>query len=523
MTISVSQRLSGLLDAGESNLLVGGFIGLEKESLRVSPEWTIACTSHPAALGSALANRYITTDYSEALLELITPPLSSGGEALGFLDDAHKFVYARLESELLWATSMPCLLQGAEHIPIAQYGSSNAGVMKTVYRRGLGHRYGRAMQVIAGVHFNYSPPSTLWQLLHKLEGGASDLRSFMDERYFGLIRNLQRYGWLIPYLFGASPAVCKSFLGGAETTLQEFDDTTYYEPFATSLRMGDIGYTNRQEHGVGVNVSYDNLDAYIAGLTHAIETPCPRWQQLGVVVDGEYQQLNGNILQIENEYYSTVRPKQLVERMEKPIRALQHRGVQYIELRSLDLDVFHPLGISREQVDFLEALMLFCLLQESPPISSQEMDDIDRNLEQVAHRGRDPELQLLRRGEGVPLATWAAEICVGMEDICLQLDRSRQQADYSSSLARQLELIRAPELTPSARMLAAMRERGEGFCQFAQRMSLQHRNHFEGLKLDASREQLFTNEAERSRQRQLEMEESDELPFEQFLQDYFAQ
>ncbi len=523
MSNSVAQHLSRLLDAGGSNLLAGGSIGLEKESLRVSPQWAIASTPHPLALGSALTNRYITTDYSEALLELITPPFDNRGQGLEFLCDAHKFVYAQLESELLWATSMPCLLQGAEHIPIAQYGSSNAGVMKTVYRRGLGYRYGRAMQVIAGVHFNYSVPSGLWHLLHKLEGSSSDLRSFMDERYFGLIRNLQRYGWLIPYLFGASPAVCKSFLGGAETTLDEFDANTYYEPFATSLRMGDVGYTNRQEQGVGVKVSYDNLDAYIASLTHAIETPCPNWQQLGVVVDGSYRQLNGNILQIENEYYSSVRPKQLVERMEKPTRALQRRGVRYVELRSLDINVFHPLGICQEQVDFLEAFMLFCLLQDSPSISGREQEDIDRNLEYVAHRGRDPELHLLRQGEEIPLATWAEEICTGMQGICEELDRAGQRVDYSASLAQQLELVHAPELTPSARILSIMRERGEGFSQFAQRMSQQHYSYFEGLKLDAPKQRMFTEEAERSRQQQRKMEESDEPPFAQFLQDYFAQ
>ncbi len=511
-------NLPRLLAAGGADFLSGGSIGLEKESLRVSPKGVIASTLHPASLGAALTNRYITTDYSEALTELITPPFNSGGEALEFLRDAHTFVYTQLGSELLWAASMPCLLKGAEHIPIAQYGSSNAGIMKSVYRRGLGHRYGKAMQVIAGVHFNYSLPERLWQLLHRLEGSSPDLRTFMDERYLGLVRNLQRYGWLVPYLFGASPALCKSFLGGAESTLEEFDQYTYYEPFATSLRMGDIGYTNRQEQGVGIKACYDTLDAYISSLTHAIETPCPQWQQLGVVVDGRYQQLNGNILQIENEYYSTVRPKQLVERMEKPTIALQRRGVRYVELRSLDLNLFHPLGISQEQVYFLEAFMLFALLQDSPPISSQEHKEIDDNLEWVAHRGRDPELRLLQRGEAIPLATWAEEICSGMEPICTLLGES-----YSISLKQQLKLIRDPDLTPSARILAAMSEQDEGFFQFAQRMSQQHQSYFAELELDAKREQLFSDEAERSRQRQLDLEAVDEQPFEKFLQEYFAQ
>ncbi|MBA1330237.1 glutamate--cysteine ligase, partial [Candidatus Endoriftia persephone str. Guaymas] len=175
----------------------------------------IAQSAHPEALGAPLTHPYITTDYSEALTEFITPPLQQRDAVLEFLRDAQKFVYDRLEGdEILWATSMPCVVEGGCTIPIARYGSSNAGLMKTVYRRGLGHRYGRVMQVIAGVHFNYSLPEAFWPGYQTLEGGKGDLQGFISEAYFGLIRNLQRFGWLVPYLFGASPAICKSFLGG---------------------------------------------------------------------------------------------------------------------------------------------------------------------------------------------------------------------------------------------------------------------------------------------------------------------
>ncbi len=520
---TVDKRLARLVAEGGSSLLRGGTIGLEKESLRVAPDGGIAQTPHPAVLGAALTHPAITTDYSEALLELITPPFGHLSQALDSLRDSHKFVYDNLEDELLWATSMPCVLAGGENIPIARYGHSNEGMMKTVYRRGLGHRYGRVMQVIAGVHFNYSVAETFWPLLQSLVQNRQSLRQFIDASYMGLIRNLQRYGWIIPYLFGASPAVCKSFLGGRATSLSEFDDTTYYEPYATSLRLGDIGYTNSKEKGVGIKASYDSLESYIASLTRAIETPCPVWQEIGVVVNGRYEQLNANILQIENEYYSTVRPKQVLRGLEKPVLALKRRGVRYIELRSLDIDAFHPMGVSEEQLHFLEAFMLFCLLQDSPPVNLQEQREIDQNLGGVAHRGRDPSLYLLHQGREIHLRTWAGELLQGMEGICDLLDQGEPDQAYRTSLQRQQAKVADPDLTPSARMLQAMRDRGEGFFHFAQHLSRQHQDYFRGISPDSGREARFREQARLSLERQAEMEAREQQPFDQFLQAYFAQ
>ncbi|MCG8426389.1 MAG: glutamate--cysteine ligase, partial [Chromatiales bacterium] len=230
-----------MADCGDTSAVTDALTGVEKECLRVSPDGSIAPSPHPQSLGSALTHPYITTDYSEALIEFITPPFVDSADALSFLCDTQKFVYQNLGPETLWATSMPCVLEGGANIPLAQYGSSNAGTMKTVYRRGLGHRYGRVMQVIAGVHFNFSFNTALWPIYQELLGDQQPSRAFIDASYMGLTRNLQRYGWLIPYLFGASPAVCKSFLAGKPTRLESFDESTYYEPYATSLRMGDIG------------------------------------------------------------------------------------------------------------------------------------------------------------------------------------------------------------------------------------------------------------------------------------------
>ncbi|MEJ2692165.1 MAG: glutamate--cysteine ligase [Candidatus Thiodiazotropha sp.] len=520
---TLENRLSRLRQTGQAGLLKGGLIGIEKEGLRVSPTGGISQRSHPVALGSPLTNRYITTDYSEALTEIITPPSGDRTEPLRFLFGAHHFVYRHLGDEIFWATSMPCVVEGDEHIPIAEYGSSNAGVMKTVYRRGLGHRYGRVMQVIAGVHFNYSLPFGFWEPYQQLEGDKRPAREFISEVYFGMLRNLQRFGWLTPYLFGASPAVCKSFLGGRPTRLQAFDEFTYYEPYATSLRMGDIGYQNTKEEGTGIKACYDCLDAYVETLSCAIETPCPIYQAIGVKVDGRYEQLNANILQIENEYYSTVRPKQIPEMMEKPVHALKRRGVRYLELRSLDVNPFHPMGIAEEQLFFIEALMLLSLLHESPSIGVAEQKAIDWNELAAAHQGRDPRLKLKRGGGEIGLRDWGLELCDVMQPICELLDEELAEKPYQASLDQQRGRFADAARTPSARMLAEMRDRGESFFDFAQRMSKQHQRYFLRQGEGYEDQHLLQQEAADSWRRQREIEAADRVSFDEFLSQYFAQ
>src|SRR6187549_3377834 len=184
------QTLAALINSGEPQIIQGGRKGVEKESLRVTPDGRIALTPHPRALGSALTNEHITTDYSEALIELVTPTFTTSWELIQYLLDLHQFVYQHLGDELLWATSMPCAVErGDEGIPIAQFGSSNVAQMKTVYRKGLGLRYGRMMQAISGVHFNYSFPMPFWPVLAATLQAPRDDQDFISSQYFGLLRN----------------------------------------------------------------------------------------------------------------------------------------------------------------------------------------------------------------------------------------------------------------------------------------------------------------------------------------------
>ncbi len=498
--------------------LLRGRIGLEKETLRVEAAGSIAQTPHPIALGSALTHPYITTDYSEALLELVTPPFDDVRETLGFLQDLQAFATARIGDELLWATSMPCAMGSEDSIPVARYGHSNAGRMKTVYRIGLGHRYGRRMQVIAGVHFNYSPQPALWPALAGLQG-KTDGRDFRDRAMMGMIRNLLRFGWMVPYLFGASPAVCNSFLDGRGARLEDFDDDSSYLPMATSLRMGDIGYTNRKEADTGIKANYNSLTEYVDSLRCAISTESPEWARLGVKVDGEYRQLNANILQIENEYYSSVRPKQPLERFEKPTDALDARGVAYVELRSVDVNAQQPLGVDESQLRFLEAFCLTALLLPSGPLSEAAMADIDANLLAVAHHGREPGLILQCERGPMPLQALARELLTRMGPVAAMLDQDLPGDPYRRSLSEQWGKVEQPSLTPSARMLEDMMAREEGFYRYARRLSQQHREAFRS-NCPLPREAELTALARQSLAEQAMLEASDCYDFDGFLRRY---
>jgi len=521
---ALSTRLDRLTASGHHQLLCGGLKGIEKESLRISKDGFIAQTPHPKTLGSALTHPYITTDYSESLIELITPPFADIKDSLDYLHNIHQFVYEHLDNEILLGASMPCGIDGDESIPIAEYGSSNIGRMKHVYRHGLWHRYGRTMQSIAGIHFNYSVPEALWPVLYKENSSPLSLEQFINEAYFGLIRNFQRMGWLILYLFGASPAICKNFFNSRPalmTQFEAFDNGTLYHPYATSLRMSDIGYKSKNQ--ANLNIDYNSIDGYVSSLSAAINTPYPEYEKIGTLVDGEYRQLNSNILQIENEFYSTMRPKQIAQSGEKPTLALKRRGVRYIEMRSLDLDLFNPIGIDEDKARFIEALLLTCLLQDSPKTSAQEQQVNNANQLAVANFGRKPGLELNKNNQKILLKDWAAEILESMQPVCAILDQDDAAKHYSSALEKQQLLIENPDSTASARILEQMTQLRQPFSRFALNTSIEHGQYFKRNELDKIKTQQFNDMAALSHDKQLEIENNKQMPFDYFLKQYFLQ
>ncbi|MGA7180758.1 MAG: glutamate--cysteine ligase [Thiobacillaceae bacterium] len=478
--------------------------GIEKESLRVQASGKLALTPHPPALGSALTHPYITTDFSEAQLEMRTGAHESVEHCLAELTQVHQFVYPAIGDELLWVDSMPCILPAEEVIPIGVYGSSNIGRCKTVYRVGLSHRYGRRMQTISGIHYNWSMP------------GVS------TDAYFGLIRNFRRHSFLLLYLFGASPAVCSSFVAGREHGLQSLNPHTLYLPHSTSLRMGRLGYQSDAQTSLAV--SYNSLESYAASLQEALTVPYPAYAAIGIRdPGGGYNQLASSLLQIENEFYGTIRPKRVIFPGERPLHALRQRGVEYVEVRCLDLNPFLPVGIDMQTIRFLDLLLLHCVLTDSPPDTPEEIATLGRNQRLVAARGREPGLCLTRGSEQVPLAEWGTQVLDGCAAIAEVLDAVHGGTGYGDALGATYAALHDPTETPSAQVLASMASGFDNsYIQFALAQSEKTKATLLDMPMPMDRETYFRDLVQNSVEEQREIEAADTEPFERYLERYLS-
>lgn len=524
MSSHLQKQLQALGQPEVRGMLTGIKRGIEKESLRIEAKGTLAQTPHPAGLGSALTHSLITTDYSEALLEFITPVNTSMEGSLQLLEDIHSFVYQKIGDEMLWSASMPCIMAGDASIPVAQYGSSNVARMKTVYRSGLGHRYGRIMQAIAGIHYNFSMPQAYWDHAWGSAGCPGERTDYISERYLGLIRNFRRYSWLLIYLFGASPAVCSSFLRGSDQHgMEAFDEKakSLYLPYGTALRMGELGYSSdAQKH---LNVCYNSLGDYVNTLSSAIKQQHPAYSRIPSGQEGNYQQLNDSLLQIENEFYSSIRPKRVANSGETPLCALVRAGIEYIEVRSVDINPFSPVGLDDTQMRSLDTFLLYCLLQDSPACNDDEQLVQNANLKAVVNIGRQPGLQLNNGCDDIPMTDWANELLSAMRPIAEILDTAHESGDYITSLDCQLAKVADPELTPSARILKEMHDKKLPFFRLAMAYSEKWAQYFRERTLSADVQIAFEEEAQRSLLAQLDIEASDEISFKHYLDNFFSQ
>jgi glutamate--cysteine ligase len=482
--------------------------GVEKESLRALPDAGLALTPHPAALGSALTHPHITTDFSESQLEFVTGVHPSAQACVDELTAIHQFSYRALQDlghEMLWVSSMPCGLPTDETIPIGRYGSSNVGRAKSVYRMGLGHRYGRRMQTISGIHYNWSMP------------GIS------TEEYFGLIRNFRRQSFLLLYLFGASPALCSSFVAGRDHELQPLNEGgTLHMPHGTSLRMGRLGYQSDAQSSL--SVSYNSLESYATSLQEALTKPYPAYEAVGIRnPGGDYNQLATSLLQIENEFYGTIRPKRVIFPGERPLHALRERGVEYVEVRCMDLDPFVPVGINASTMQFLDLFLLHCLLCDSPADTPEEIGALGRNQQRAAARGRETGLRLERGDQAVTLAEWGAEILAALAPIAERLDALNVGSDYRGALANANATLRAPDSAPSARVLAAMtRDFESSYVAFTRAQSAQTREAILALPFSDEAQARCAAESKASVEAQKRIEANDSMPFEIYRQQYVS-
>lgn len=518
---TLQQRLDELSSAEYTAAVKEIRRGIERETLRVSPDGKISQREHPKLLGAALTHPYITTDYSEALLELITPPSTDIDETFGQLQDIHHFVSKNIGDEVLWPMSMPCFIKHQDEIPIAYYGESNVGKMKRTYRKGLKNRYGSMMQAIAGIHYNFSLPPEFWAAYQKTKGDTSDLNTFQSEQYMRMVRNVKRYVWIVTYLFGASPAMCRSFLEGDDDVLpfESLGKGTVYLPHATSLRMSDLGYTNSAQSSL--NVEYGTLQNYITKLRRAIRTKSEEYQAIGVKIGQDYQQLNDNILQIENELYAPVRPKQVTRSGEKPTDALERRGIMYVELRALDVNPFSAYGISKEQMRVLDLFMLFCLFNDRDELSSAQQDEADENIDRIVLNGRAEQLTLKLDGADKDRNEWVHDILNEMAAIAKWLDNHYGGMHYSIALDRVQPAADDPNKTLSGLLLNELlksdKDNGLYGLELAngyKTQSVAHQPHF-------FKPSFLVDEGQKSIAKQQQIEASDTLSFDEFLQDYF--
>ncbi len=525
MKIALETRLE-LLSESARRELSNISRGIEKEGLRVDQGNTISQTNHPEVLGHTLTHPQITTDYSEALMELITPVSTSVDGLMQDLSDVHCFVQRNLGDEVLWSGSMPCGINGNESIRIAEYGDSNPGKLKYVYRKGLDVRYGRVMQSIAGLHYNFSLSDDFWAQWQAALKNDQALQDFKSDQYFSLIRNFRRHSWLLMYLFGASPAVDQSFLSENDHPLEPFDDKgTWYLPYATSLRMGDLGYQSNAQSSLAI--CFNSLNNFTHTLETAIHTPYPAYEAIGVERNGEYLQLNTNILQIENEYYSSIRPKRTADSGEKPIHALQQRGVEYIEVRCLDLNPYLPLGVSTPQVRFLDAFLVYCLVSESPVISDEECKTVDWNFDAVVNKGRDPSLTLKTDEGDLPLKALGLGLMDEIERIAhifddIQEENKTKDGLYQAAISEQRNKLLQPELTPSASILSVMRSESLSWLEFVGELSAKHQHVSQTQCEHASIDAKYRSMAEESFLKEQQVKASDLSQFSEYMTRYLS-
>jgi glutamate--cysteine ligase len=376
----------------------------------------------------------------------------------------------------------------------------------------LSYRYGKRMQMIAGLHYNFSLPEPAWPL----PGLATP-----TEGYFALIRNFRRHTWLLYVLFGASPAVCSCFVAGRDHALREFAPGTLHLPHATSLRMGRLGYLSAAQDSL--NVSCNSLESYSDSLQDALTRPYPPYVAIGLRDGKEYKQLATSLLQIENEYYTPIRPKRVIRSGERPLHALRERGVQYVEVRAMDLDPFEPVGISESTMRFLDVFLLHCLLSDSPEDNDREIAAMRENNQLAAARGRESGLQLERAGRRVDARQWGGQVLAECWPIAAALDDAIGGTAHRDALSSASAGLARPDTLPSAKVLAAMREdHGGSYSRFALAQSRRHRESLLAGPLPAEFEKSFERLAVESLAKQRTAEAGDHLSFDAYLERYLS-
>lgn len=460
--------------------------GLEREALRFNLDFSLAETSHPKGLGSALEQKHITTDFSESQVEYSTSPHSSLNALLWELKLLCRYVRAEISPEWLWPFSMPGRLPSADKIPLAVYGSSPQGINKHIYRKGLSARYGSKMQTISGVHYNFSFEKNYWQHYYDLTGGELSTNE-ISKSYLGLTRNFLRSLYIMPYLFGDSPACDISFLeenyssnSNSNAIIKKSfqslkssgkNNDTLYGEYATSLRQSEIGYNHPSQWNL--EMSYNSLDEYLQTMGAALRTVNPDYSRWSVA---EGEQLSYTNLQNESEHYSSIRPKRNLIGEESPSAALRDRGIEYLELRAIDIQRNSCCGIDQQSLCFIQLLCHYCLLSPSPPISPDEKKEIQKNYLKVVWEGRRPACKISIQKKEVSLREIGLSLCDTLRPLAEKLDKNEEGGLYIKSLKHQEEKLEYVEASNSAIFLQELNKHSNDYLGYAKLISEEKSN-----------------------------------------------
>ena len=410
-----------------SDEILSGLFGIEWEALRVKRDGKLSLTPHPEVFGDKLKNPVVTTDFSESQIEIITPTFNTIDEAFNTFSILSDIVNFSLpDDEYLWFQSLPCILPYWDKIPIAQYSENGKASQK--YREDLAKKYGVKKQMISGVHFNFSFSDEFLEKLRKLTHENLSIKEFKNIVYLKIARNYIRYCWLIIYLTGCSIAAHKSFSNECIHLMDGYDNRgSYYSTKGPSYRNSSCGYKNLKN----LFPSYDSVDEFTCDVQEFID--------------------RGDLSEAK-ELYTQIRLKP--KRPEDMLNSLRKDGIEYVEIRSLDINPFYKSGLVKHDMKFLHLFLIYMLLKQEPDYPDWQME-AKINEEKAAEMAYVDSMRLLRNGSEVTLKSWAADIINEMYGMCEVLGINEQQ-----TLELILLRIKDSNLTYGKRLLQLIKNNG---------------------------------------------------------------
>lgn len=425
--------------------------GLEKENVRVTERGNLALTSHPKAFGDREKNAYIKTDFSESQLEMVTPVCNTLEEVYSFICNLNKVVSLEImkNGEFLWPQSNPPILPREEEIPIAKLSNR----ADELYRENLSDKYGKKKQVISGIHYNFSFKEEFIKLLYKELKVEKDFREFKDDIYLRMARNFQKYHWLLIYLTGASPVFHESYIDEIKKDGKKLGEDSYYIKDDTSLRNSSYGYKNKKDY----YISYNSIEEYASDIKNLVN-------------DKEIQNIK--------EYYNPIRLKSLGS--SDMLEGLLHKGIDYLEVRLLDLDPLSIQGVSKETLYLVHLFMIYTLLKENKEIAYKEQEEFFKNHDMVALKGRNEEAIIYENGVPVLLKDKGREILSEMGEIVESLFSNNEE--FKNVIKRALEKINNPHDTISEKLIKDIKE--EGYINFHMKLAKEYLNNFKNKEFN---------------------------------------